>query len=134
MMLQAISLLILMHSRMLPIASGIAGAFGGGGIGKGLGSALGNIPRLKPKPGSAGGPGVGKGFPESVKDQARAETQDRCVFCGVQTIRSPRPHPVDQILITPYQGLEEATIRQIMLKILVKVVILIKVRRRLTSF
>jgi len=46
-----------------------------------------------PKPGSAGGPGAGRNFPERVKDQARAESGDTCVFCGRDTIRSKTPHP-----------------------------------------
>jgi len=48
---------------------------------------------LKPKPGSSGGPGEGKAFPKSVQDAARAESGNKCVFCGVDTIRSPKPHP-----------------------------------------
>jgi hypothetical protein len=44
-----------------------------------------------PKPGSAGGAGTGRGFPKSVKDQARAESGNTCVFCGRQTTGKPGP-------------------------------------------
>ncbi|HEY2849000.1 MAG TPA: RHS repeat-associated core domain-containing protein [Gemmatimonadaceae bacterium] len=46
-----------------------------------------------PKIGSAGGPGAGKDFSEAVKDAARAESGDRCVFCGDETVRSKTPEP-----------------------------------------
>lgn len=46
----------------------------------------------KPKPGDAGGPGAGKNFPQKIKDQAREESNNTCVFCGGQTARSPGPN------------------------------------------
>jgi RHS repeat-associated protein len=46
---------------------------------------------LKPKPGSVGGKGEGKPFSTKVKDQARAESKDTCVFCGTKTTRQPGP-------------------------------------------
>jgi RHS repeat-associated protein len=44
-----------------------------------------------PKIGEAGGPGAGKPFPNSVKDAARAESSDTCVFCGQPTTRTAGP-------------------------------------------
>jgi hypothetical protein len=44
-----------------------------------------------PKPGSRGGPGAGKSFPQSVKDQARSESGNKCVFCGKSTTRESGP-------------------------------------------
>jgi RHS repeat-associated protein len=46
-----------------------------------------------PRQGSAGGPGAGKDFSRTVQGQARAESGDRCVFCGAQTTRGTAPHP-----------------------------------------
>jgi HNH endonuclease len=46
----------------------------------------------KPKTGQAGGEGAGKPFPTSVKDQARAESGNKCVFCGKKT--GPEPGPL----------------------------------------
>jgi RHS repeat-associated protein len=46
-----------------------------------------------PKAGSAGGPGAGKPFSERVKDAARAESGDACVFCGRGTTRTRGPSP-----------------------------------------
>jgi len=48
---------------------------------------------LQPKLGSSGGPGEGKPFSTVTQDAARAEASSKCVFCGVQTIRSKTPHP-----------------------------------------
>ncbi|MBI3805079.1 MAG: HNH endonuclease [Nitrospirae bacterium] len=45
-----------------------------------------------PKAGSSGGPGSSQRFPESIKDQARQESDNRCVFCGVETTREPGPN------------------------------------------
>ncbi len=56
---------------------------------------LGNIfkaAKRLPKVGKAGGPGSGKRFPESVKDTARAESDNKCVFCGRPTTREPGPN------------------------------------------
>jgi RHS repeat-associated protein len=44
------------------------------------------------KAGEAGGPGAGKAFPKSVKDAARAESKNTCVFCGTPTTRTPGPN------------------------------------------
>ena len=49
--------------------------------------------KVAPKPGSKGGPGAGKDFSEKIKDAARQESGDKCVFCGKDTIRSKTPHP-----------------------------------------
>ena len=38
--------------------------------------------------GSSGGPGAGKRFPEAVKDKARRDSNDTCVFCKDKTTRS----------------------------------------------
>jgi len=46
---------------------------------------------LKPKPGSVGGDGAKKPFSNKVKDQARTESNDTCVFCGTKTTREPGP-------------------------------------------
>ncbi|OAI26506.1 hypothetical protein A1356_11255 [Methylomonas koyamae] len=46
---------------------------------------------LVPKTGSAGGKGAGKPFSDKVKDQARAESKDTCVFCGTKTTKDPGP-------------------------------------------
>lgn len=43
------------------------------------------------KIGASGGKGVGKGFSNKIKDQARAESRDTCVFCGTKTTRQPGP-------------------------------------------
>ena len=43
------------------------------------------------KAGSAGGKGTGKGFSNKVKDQAREESNNTCVFCGTKTTRKPGP-------------------------------------------
>jgi RHS repeat-associated protein len=56
---------------------------------------LGNIfkaAKRLPKVGKAGGPGSGKRFPENVKDAARAESDNKCVFCGRPTTREPGPN------------------------------------------
>lgn len=44
-----------------------------------------------PKAGSAGGEGAKKAFSNKVKDQARKESNDTCVFCGTKTTREPGP-------------------------------------------
>ena len=44
------------------------------------------------KVGEAGGPGAGKPFANSVKDAARAESNDTCVFCKQETARTPGPN------------------------------------------
>jgi len=41
----------------------------------------------------AGGPGAGKAFSEATKNAARAASGDKCVFCGIKTVRSPSPQP-----------------------------------------
>ena len=43
------------------------------------------------KVGSKGGPGAGKDFPGSVQQQARNESNDTCVFCGVKTVEQSGP-------------------------------------------
>jgi RHS repeat-associated protein len=40
-----------------------------------------------PKAGSSGGPGAGKDFSKRTKDTARAESNNKCVFCGSDTTR-----------------------------------------------
>ena len=47
----------------------------------------------KPKLGSAGGPGKGKNFPKSVQDAERTSSGNKCLFCGVDTVRSSKPYP-----------------------------------------
>jgi hypothetical protein len=42
-----------------------------------------------PKAGSSGGPGAGKDFSKGTKDTARAESNNKCVFCGKDTTRQP---------------------------------------------
>ena len=42
-----------------------------------------------PKAGSSKPDGAGKRFPESVKEQARAESGGKCVFCGTKTGETP---------------------------------------------
>jgi len=44
-----------------------------------------------PKAGSVGGDGAKKAFSTKVKDQARKESNDTCVFCGTKTTREPGP-------------------------------------------
>lgn len=46
---------------------------------------------IAPKVGEAGGPGAGKPFPNSVKDVARTESSNTCVFCGQSTQRTAGP-------------------------------------------
>ncbi len=46
---------------------------------------------VRPKAGSAGGDGAKKAFSTKVKDQARKESNDTCVFCGTKTTREPGP-------------------------------------------
>jgi RHS repeat-associated protein len=46
---------------------------------------------IGPKAGSAGGEGAKKAFSNKVKDQARKESNDTCVFCGTKTTREPGP-------------------------------------------
>lgn len=46
---------------------------------------------VKPKIGESGGPGAGKRFPQKVQDAARAESENTCVFCGDNTVRTPGP-------------------------------------------
>src|SRR6185436_20512962 len=48
-------------------------------------------PRIPPKVGESGGPGAGKVFPKAVKEAARAEAADACVFCGKNTVREVGP-------------------------------------------
>jgi RHS repeat-associated protein len=45
-----------------------------------------------PKRGSSGGPGAGKNFSPSTKEEARAQSGNRCVFCGTDTARKPGPN------------------------------------------
>ena len=45
-----------------------------------------------PKAGTAGGDGAGKFFPEKVKEQAREESNNTCVFCGTETSNEPGPN------------------------------------------
>ena len=44
---------------------------------------------IAPKQGVSGGKGAGKGFPNSVKEQAREESQNTCVFCKTKTTKEP---------------------------------------------
>ena len=46
---------------------------------------------IAPKLGEVGGPGAGKPFPASVKNAARTESNDACVFCGQPTTRTAGP-------------------------------------------
>ena len=48
--------------------------------------------KIGPKAGSAGGEGAKKAFSNKVKDQARKESSDTCVFCGNKTTREPGPN------------------------------------------
>lgn len=43
------------------------------------------------KTGAAGGEGAGKAFSNKIKDQARAESNGSCVFCGTKTTLEPGP-------------------------------------------
>ena len=61
--------------------TGITPCFDGGGGGGSVG------------PGSSGGPGAGKVFSRPVQDSIRARDGDTCVYCGIDTIRSPVPAP-----------------------------------------
>jgi RHS repeat-associated protein len=45
-----------------------------------------------PKAGRSGGPGAGRDFSEKTKDTARAQSDNRCVFCGTETTRTPGPN------------------------------------------
>jgi hypothetical protein len=56
--------------------------------------------RATPKPGSQGGPGAGKPFSEATRDAARAESGNKCVFCGVTTTRrrGPRQSQTDHAI------------------------------------
>ena len=49
------------------------------------------VKRAKPKLGSMGGDGAKKPFSNKVKDQARVESNDTCVFCDTKTTREPGP-------------------------------------------
>lgn len=70
-----------------PILAGTGFAIGGA-----AGALIGAIVELSaPKEGSAGGPGAGKDFTQKVKDQARTESDNTCVFCGTTTTREPGP-------------------------------------------
>ncbi len=44
-----------------------------------------------PKQGAAGGEGAGKPFPDKVKERARDESGNTCVFCGTETTNEPGP-------------------------------------------
>jgi RHS repeat-associated protein len=44
-----------------------------------------------PKRGSSGGPGAGKRFDKKTAEAARAESDNKCVFCGTETTRTPGP-------------------------------------------
>ncbi len=44
-----------------------------------------------PKSGSSGGDGAGKGFSKKIKELAREESGDTCVFCGTKTSSDPSP-------------------------------------------
>lgn len=48
---------------------------------------------VAPKLGSSGGPGAGKSFTQSMQENIRADSNNKCVFCGVNTIRSKTPDP-----------------------------------------
>ena len=50
------------------------------------------VRKAKPKTGSTGGQGAGKGFSEKVKEQARQESNNTCVFCGKKTTKEPGPN------------------------------------------
>ena len=67
-------------------ATGVIGA-----IGTGARVEAGTATAIAPKIGEAGGPGAGKRFPNTVKDAARAESSDACVFCGQSTPRTAGP-------------------------------------------
>lgn len=45
-----------------------------------------------PKRGSAGGPGAGKKFDEKTREAARAQSDNKCVFCSTETTRTPGPN------------------------------------------
>lgn len=45
-----------------------------------------------PKRGSAGGPGTGKKFDDKTKEAARAQSDNKCVFCQTETTRTPGPN------------------------------------------
>ena len=57
-------------------------------LGTGARMESGVVAGISPKVGEAGGPGAGKPFPNSVKDAARAESGNTCVFCGQTTQRT----------------------------------------------
>lgn len=63
-----------------------------GGVG-GLGTSVKTegVVRGVAKVGEAGGLGAGKPFSNSVKDAARAESGNSCVFCGKETGTTPGP-------------------------------------------
>jgi len=44
-----------------------------------------------PKQGASGGEGAGKPFPDKVKEKARDESGNTCVFCGTETTNEPGP-------------------------------------------
>ncbi|TBU99001.1 RHS repeat-associated core domain-containing protein [Phytopseudomonas dryadis] len=46
---------------------------------------------VEPKAGSTDGEGAKKAFSNKIKDQARAESRDTCVFCGTKTTLEPGP-------------------------------------------
>jgi RHS repeat-associated protein len=71
----------------IPLTTGTGMVVGGA-----LGALVGAIVELaSPKEGSSGGPGAGKDFTQKVKDEARAESDNTCVFCGKATTREPGP-------------------------------------------
>ncbi len=75
-----------------PAYAGYAGSVRGAAVVEGsvsAGSRLG-IPG-GPKIGASGGPGAGKVFAEDIKDAARTEAGNVCVFCGTPTTRQPGP-------------------------------------------
>ena len=60
-------------------------------LGTGAGMESGVVAGITPEVGEAGGPGAGKPFPISVKDAARAESGNTCVFCEQNTQRTAGP-------------------------------------------
>lgn len=52
-------------------------------------SVKGMFSEATPKPGVSGGDGAGKGFSDKVKEQAKNESGDTCVFCGTKTTDEP---------------------------------------------
>ena len=88
--LQAGGAIIVAVGSKTPLGRVADGAANKAGVkGKVRGDAANGAAKIKA--GSAGGDGAGKAFSQKVKNQARQESGDKCVFCGTKTTNKPGP-------------------------------------------